>query len=57
MRYVTLMAQVEDGRAEVEAWETETRNGEAYASIRRFGRNGTERREMVLVTGIPSEVA
>jgi hypothetical protein len=51
------MAQVEDGRAEVEAWETETRNGEAYASIRRFGRNGTERREMVLVTGIPSEVA
>lgn len=55
MTYKTLMKKIEDGYAEVYAWEGTVSHGECCAIVIFYKANGDSRREMVQVTNIPED--
>ena len=55
MTYNTLMKKIEDGYAEINAWEGSETNGTSHADVRFYNAKGESKREIVEVTKIPAE--
>ena len=56
MTYKNMMAKIEDGDMEVNAWSSaKNENGRWEADVTIYKSNGTSTRKVVVVTGVPAD--